>query len=225
MKTDEIEKLANRGNVATADFDVKLVLRTVVIPAFLDDCREAAWRKKVSTLSVTQSVQTVDLPDDFQKVLQISPGEGNRTLQYLRYIGEDPDAMLAAEACITPGSPTGYYITKRLPPGGTVGEDEVWKRLKFDVIPATSFTAYYIYMLQPYFGGALATKAVNMDPYVPANLQAGLVHGLRAQILIDRYGEGDTRAKTEQEQRERYVSRALGSQKDFGRQNYATFAR
>jgi hypothetical protein len=63
---------------------------------------------------------------------------------------------------------------------------------------------------------------VSLDQYIPEPLQAGLIHGLRAQIMVDRFGQGDQRATLEQQQYVEWVERAK-NHRDLARRNYAVF--
>ena len=47
MTTDQVESAANRGDIATADFQLGTVLRYSVIPQFLEDCGRIGWRRGI----------------------------------------------------------------------------------------------------------------------------------------------------------------------------------
>jgi hypothetical protein len=204
MTTETIAILANRGQIASGDFNLAETLRYEVVPEFFGELPEAVWRRRYNTLTVTQgdrgATTPYDLGDDFYSMVAIwvPYADGTLTHHGIAFIGEDPAAIAAAEASSTQGSVGGYYIVPR-------ASDQEFKGLKFSIPPDRSFSAPYSYIAYPYFGNA--AQAVEMNQWIPEPLQHGLIHLLRAKIYLDRYGEGDQRAAGAMNQYERVLAR------------------
>jgi hypothetical protein len=221
VTTAEIESLANRGgSLATADFDIGSVLRYEVIPDFLTEVGEVSWRRKTATVSITVAGGKVyNLPDDFLRMVKVylpcSTSLSNSEPPELPYIGDDPILMARAAAATVAGSPSGYFITPR-----AVGSS--WRAISLDVPPSSAGTLICQYIAHPQFTDDVTS--VDMDPFIPAPLQAGLVAGLRAEIFYDRYGEGDPRYVGARAKFDRWAKKAQ-DYTELGHKQYAVFVR
>lgn len=109
MTTAEIETAANRGGLATSDFNIGQVLRSQVIPDFLEQVGPASWRKRYKTITTTAGTQQYNLDQDCLKVWE-AYRLPNPPFSSLKYIGEDPLAVSLAESGPAQAQPTGYYI-------------------------------------------------------------------------------------------------------------------
>lgn len=210
MTTSECEALANRDKAATASFNVGAVLRYKVIPEFYLRVRDASWLRKYSTLAITPNVRIYNVPLDCFQVRTIW---AKRTGYYLndrdelRYIGDDPLRMAQAEMATVAGTPSAWYPVQR--ESTDLEAPDTWKAIKLDCPPAEALTLPYQYM--PFLRFEDTTTAVDLAKYLPEPLHFGLVHWLRAEILADRFGEGERGARKEMEQALTFVQLA----KDF----------
>ena len=110
MTTAEIELAANKGNLATADFDVGQALRYQIIPQFLEDVGPCSWRKAYKQITTIATRQTYALASNALKIHEAYRAiPGGKPVQ-LDYIGEDPLKVAQAEIAVTPAPPTGYYM-------------------------------------------------------------------------------------------------------------------
>lgn len=100
----------------------------------------------------------------------------------LEFIGEDADFILDAEANTTPAAPSGFWFVK-----GTGSPYAI----RLNTIPAAAATLRGIYLKTIVF--ANDEDAVEMDTHIPHQMQWGLVELLRAELMGDRYGLGDSR--------------------------------
>ena len=89
MTTSQIENAANRGDTATADFPIQLVLRSNCIPAFLEDAGRIGWRTKTFLLSTVVGQQAYKLPPDFFEVAEVylPPDTSSGSHRTLSFIG------------------------------------------------------------------------------------------------------------------------------------------
>jgi hypothetical protein len=215
VTTVQIETFSNRGDIASSDFDIKGILRLSVVNKYLNDIGDVNWLRKTMTITTSPNVQKYDGPNDFGSMIELYPpylvagskkaGEGS-----LRYIGEDPDLVAVAEVTTLASRPQGYYIAQRQ-------SDSLWKAIKFDVPADAAYVMTGIYRRNVYW--ADLTSSVDMSQYIPEELQWGLVCGLRAEIFLDRYGQGDPRYQREKDNRDTWVMTAQ-SKHDLARRNY-----
>lgn len=196
MLTSKIEQYASVGDIASPDIDLKVLLRRKVVPGFLHDVGFVAWRRPVATISLLPGQNAYDLPDDFwmMQVLTIDPSADK-----LKYVGDDPEKMIAASANVTPGRPDGYFITRR-------PTSLLYKRIQFNAPPDTGYTARFTYYTDIVFIDD--TTDVEMDKYIPSQFQWGLVEGLNREIMRVRFGIGDPRYAAAEEQYGVFVERA-----------------
>lgn len=209
MTTLDIETAANSGDIASGDFNLKLVLRKAVVPQFLEDVGLVGWRRKTIAITVTAGTRTYSLPTDFESVHAIywPPNFDNQ----MKFIGEDPRLVAMAESSTTPGTPGGYYI---------VTETDGSKTLKLDCVPAAGATLPLQYL--SYVKWADLTTSVDMAKYVPEPFHWALVVGLRAQVMLDRFGQKDPRYSASVMEYQSWVARAM-VRKEQGPRNYSRF--
>lgn len=225
MLTSEIETIANRGNLASPDMNIKLILKKKVIYDFLIDVGEVTWRKRNRALYFQAGVRFYDMVDDFLKMLVIYRPGASATTPFadpprLAYIGEDPRAVAIAEMTTELGTPSGYYIGARDVDGDNA--DGEMKRIYLNCPPIASETYSCVYLPYPVFRDE--QEDVQMNRYIPEMLQYGLVSGLRAEVYLDRYGQGDKRYTEEQARFDAAKARAAAHH-DLGTREYAVYAR
>lgn len=179
MTTATIESAANPGNLATGDFQIGTILRRKVVPRFLEDVGRIGWRRRSVPLTVTAGQRQTDLPADFFEVSSVWP-EG------MKYIGEDDVLVAAAEANTVPGTPSGYWLV----PSATAGRTAI----RFDVSASADFAFQVFYYYQIPF--AADDTALDFAAWVPTQYHWALVELLRREIFFDRFGEGDPRFAT-----------------------------
>lgn len=219
MTTLQIETLASSGNLPTADFQTGMVLRRMVIPEFLLDLENQIgrvhWLRHTWELPVLAGDSTYDLPADFDKFERIryKLTAGGVEDWDLEYIGEHPNKILSALSSTSPGKAKGYWIE--------AGEEVPWA-IRLDSIPDQAYTLYGIYYRTIPFDDE--STEINLDPYVPAKYQAGIVKGLRCAIAKERWGAGDRRYTVEQAEYRDWVMK-LERTKEAGQRSAPVFAR
>lgn len=188
MTDQEICSLANKGEIATADFDIGKTFRTMVVPKFLLDVDLIVgvvhWRRAVWNQAITSASRNYDLPDDWERFekLKLKTAAGLED-NPLSYIGEDDDAVLQAEASTTQAKPSSYYVV--------AGDPKRWA-IRLGQTPDAVYSVLGIYYRTVPFPAA-TEDGLDLDPYIPAQYQAAPVLLTRAQIFLDRYGFGDGR--------------------------------
>lgn len=214
MQTSQIETSANRGDIASADFDIGAVLRFQVIPAFLEDCGRIGWRRKVATITPQPGVQVYALPDDFFEVSDVLVVGSKDPIPF---IGEDPVLVSGAESNTSAGSWTGYYLVRD-------PEDESRWAIKFDS-PASgggpSAHVHY-YWFVPFSN---ESEEVNLGKYVPDQYHWAMVELLRREIMDDRYGQGDQRYTTANNKYQEWLRRIVVKRELAPRGNRAKYVR
>lgn len=212
MKASNVESYADVGGIASPDINLKVLLRRMVIPEFFEDVKYPSWRRVPASLPVQQGVKAYDLPDDFGQMIQVVLG----IEQPVKYIGEDPDKVLAAELATQPGKPSGYYLCRR-------EDSEVFKRLSFDCPPGQNYpNCKILYYRQANFEDD--TADVDLDKFIPSQFQWALVERLKAEIMAVRFGLGDPRYTAAMESYARWVMRATENP-ELARRNHAVFVR
>ena len=221
MTTEMIAAMANRGSIATGDFNLNETLRYEVIPEYFGYLPEAVWRRRTSQLPIGYGNRGPHLlEDDFYSMISIHLPDANGVIHAgdkgLKFIGEDPLAIAQAESASN-AQPVphigGYYIVAR-------ESDSEMKALMLSGMPDRSTAAIYTYLVFPYFGNG--GEAVEMNRYMPEPLQHGLIHLLREKIYLDRFGEGDQRAAGARQQMEAILDKARFKYA-LARRNYAIY--
>lgn len=213
MLTSQVESAANRGDLATADFDIQLVLRSNVIPAFLEDVGRIGWRWRGYQLTTVPGQQSYTLPEDFfemQDVWVVSgTGVSNVTVNTggdsdpLPFIGEDPYRVAAALANVanypqTQYRPLGYFLQH------DVTDPNRWA-IWFQAPPDGTYTLWVLYYwIIPF---ADSSQDVDLRKYLPEQYHWALVELLRREIIDDRYGQGDQRYATSDAKYQAWLAR------------------
>lgn len=181
MTTLQIETEADREGLATADLDIKYLLRHKIIHEFLQDVGYTSWVRRTLTQTLAAGLNYIDVPSRTVRHIRhvsISP-DFERGLDY---IGDDPYKMLTAEANTTASKPTAYYRKF---------DGTEFRRISFNAPADQAYTIGIIYHLNIPF--ADDTSSLQLDPYIPADCQWGLVLGLQREIARRRIGTGDNR--------------------------------
>lgn len=182
----QIESAANRGDLATGDFQAGVVLRRGVIPAFLEDCGREGWRRKYYKFSTSLNTQAYPLPGDFFEAAGVFTDSSfcGCSALGLDYIGEDPDRVVMAELNTTPGGLDAYYLAPD-------PADANAQAIKFSA-PADGahsvVLAYYWYI--PISDDR---QDLDMRAYIPEQYHWALVEALKREIYEDRFGQQDSR--------------------------------
>ena len=200
MTTDQILTLADPGNAAGPDLDLGAILRFKVLPEFLFDIRAATWRRKHTTITYS-GTRTVDAPGDLDTVRRVMRADG----ESLAYIGEDESKVMAALLDSTPGTPAGYWIDS---PGVATRH-----AILLDCAPAVATTYSLAYLSGIYW--SQDAGSLELNPYIPATLQWGLVEGVKRELWRERAGVGDQRYMAAAGEYEMWKERAL-SFRDLG---------
>lgn len=215
MTTHQIEQAANRGDIATADFPIALVLRQQCIPAFLEDCGRIRWRTKTYTFTTTAGVRKYTLPRDFFEVDNVYV---DAATDPLFYIGEDAQLVAQAEAASDAATDPGlvsYYLL----PDET---DDTRTALVLNVAPdeAADITVSYFWYL-PFED----EEEVDLRSYFPEQYHWALVDILRREIIDDRFGQGDQRYAAADAKYQEWLKRIANKRALAPRGNKATYVR
>ncbi len=205
MTTTEIASYADPSGltVGASDLNLQVLLRRKVVPKWEMDVGKVAWRLKNATVSIVAGTQEYDLASNFFEMADESPiFVGTDDVQHvLTYLGDDPGAILRTEAALESTTPAGYWI---VPLGSSPKQ---LRRLKLDASPVTAGTLYYAYYSKIPF--ADNSTPVELDDFMPDVLQWGLVEGLQAEVLRQRFSINDPRLPKAEEAYALYVSMAL----------------
>lgn len=209
MTLTDVEVIANRGNIATAEFRIGLILRKKVLPEFYREVyaeSDPTWARKTATLDTVINTRAYMLPADFQQMVRFDG---------LKYIGEDAELVLKAEKSTntgTQGSPEGYYIV-RLKKG----------RQELRLAGWPSQAASYPYVYRSRLVVVDEADDIELDDFIPQDYQDALIEGLWAEILLDRVGQGDPRYGAAREGFLRICDAARTQAHDPARRNYAVY--
>lgn len=200
MTTSDIANLANKGSLATAEFQIQTELRRNVVPRFLADVDaqhgKVQWRRNIWSFSTVANTRQYAAPLDFgwSKRLVRGGTSQDHPPGDLTYIGEREDDVLAAELNhgVAIGTPSGYYFKFGVPQVDAVVATAVPRyQLFFDKTPNAVSPMVCLYQRLAYFADDAAS--VDLDLYIPPDKQYPLVLLLRAAIYEDRFGSGDER--------------------------------
>lgn len=198
MTTGEIETLANPGMLANSDSDVKSILRFNIIPDFLDAVGDVAMNRKTGSVTTEVGVKDYALPDDFLRMRMVKPALSSYGVGELKYRGSDEQYQIKYANTTENNKPDGYVIV--------ADADGELKTIRFSCPADAEYTFNYTYTKTvPFKNDA---DDVDLDAYIPRELQWALVEGLKAEIFFDRFGEGDSRYITATQKYDRWVSKA-----------------
>jgi hypothetical protein len=199
MTTFEIESMANRGDIAR-DMNVGAILRYQILPEFLEDVRNCAWRKKWATISTVAGTRDYALAADFgsmQKVERVDYGE-------LYYIGDQEKKVFAAEEATEQNAPYAYYLGRD--PDSSGG---AFKHLFLDRPPDAVYTLRYNYLYTIPFTDNVTP--VDLAAWIPDQFHWAFVEGLKREIYEERFGLGDARAAKASESFAEWKQRAMSN--------------
>lgn len=205
MTTTEIATYANPSElvVGASDINLQVLLRRKIVPKWEMDVGKVSWRQKQNTLSIIAGTQEYDLQANFFEMAEDAPMfVGSDDVKHeLKFIGDDPDAILRATAAAESAIPFGYWIIP------LSNSPKQMRRLKLDCLPVAAGTLYYAYYSKIPF--ADNSTPVELDDHMPDVLQWGLVEGLKAEILRERFGINDPRYASTIEEYNAYVAMAI----------------
>lgn len=212
MTTAEIEEQANLDNAATADMNLKVLLRQKVIPAFLKDVGYPTWRRVHGTASIVAGDTYFDFSTDeldHVKSIALAPDYEKP----LTYIGDIPHLIQEALAATTRAKPDSYWTTFN-----STG----FLRVRLNCPSDASYTVAFSYdRIVPFSDN---TTSVNLNVYIPKQFHWALVEGLKREIFRTRVGIGDNRFQLADAEYQALVARASENQ-EMGRGNSVKFAR
>jgi hypothetical protein len=120
-----------------------------------------------------------------------------------------------AEIVTAASRPLGYYIVQR-------SDNKKFRALKTDRPPDNVYTFPYTYRSRLVVA-ADDIDDTELDQYIPEEYQQALIAGLRREILLDRFGQGDQRAGIAASQFEEIIEQARSSGHDLARRNLAIY--
>lgn len=194
MTVAKVLQQANRGNIAGPNIDLNSVLFDQIIPEFVIDVGSASWLMRYDSATIAAGGRTFDVPGDSDRIELVKlPG----ATKPVPYIGEDAERVSQAEAAtLQSNTPDGWYYVDN-------DEGVANARVKFSLPFASAITVYYAYRRRIPEDGT-----VDLTPYIPQKFHVALVLGVRREIMLDRYGEGDARASIVASQFEEWKDRA-----------------
>lgn len=216
MNASLVETLANRGDLATADFQIGATLRFGVIPEFLTDVARVGWRKRTVSLTLPQGAREVALPRDFGDMGGIwIPPIQDPSDPGLIYFGESDVEVANAEETTDPGAPAGYYL-----PMASSG-DLSHRAVRVDRPADRNYSLRSVYFWKIPFEND-QDDSIDLDLYIPSQYQWALVDLLRAKIIDDRYSEGDPRYQAAMDSYNKWVSKVLVT-RELARRNHVIY--
>jgi len=205
LTTTDIATYANPSGLVTgaSDISLQVILRRKIVPKWEMEVGKVSWRKKQNTLSIIAGTQEYDLQSNFFEMAEDAPMfVGSDDVKHeLKFIGDDAAAILRATAAAESTTPAGYWI---IPLSNTPKQ---MRRLKLDCLPVNAGTLYYAYYSKIPF--ADDSTPVDLDDHMPDVLQWGLVEGLKAEILRERFGIDDNRYLSTVAEYDSYVNKAI----------------
>lgn len=205
MNTAAIEEAADPGSqLATADVNLKILLRHKVIPDFYEAVGYPWWRRKHFTKSVVQGDTTVTISstqlgtnNSVGKIRTLSlndtPKDG------MKYIGDRDDLVMSALLATEQARPVQYWHQLNATPPGI--------DIYFQNPSNAAFTLAGFYDNHIYFSDD--TTAVDLAPFIPHQFQWGLVEMLKAELYERRFGIGDNRFQLAKAEGQRWVAAAM----------------
>ncbi len=230
MTARQICDIANSTGMASRDTDLMVMLGANVLPAYLHDIGYTSWMRRDVDIIVGQGDWSFPIPIHIVWVQSVSPKnvpgqpvDPNR--QYtteLRYIGEDMAGRRSTVAPTATGDPDSYTITldiTDLQLNPATGRRRIWLN---KILSAE--TTYRVTGTVGLGAGEDYTSDYNMNDIVPPEYQWGLVEGLKAQLVLERWGQADRRYPLYRDQRDAWVMRAQ-ERKEMTRQNHYVYAK
>lgn len=209
MKLSQIESQANRGHLAAGAFNIRSTLRFEVIPEFYRKVSDATWLRRNRLFKLVPPQREYDLPIDFRSMISV----GNKGAE-LKYIGEDPMLVTAAEMAVTASCPAGYYFVQD-------SENLLQKAIRFSAEPDMEYSLPYVYRSRLVFHND--ADDTELDEHIPPDYQQALIQGLRAEIYLDRFGQQDQRYVVADQRFREIIEEAKEGAHDMARRNYAVY--
>lgn len=197
MTTLQIETLADPGQLASADLDLKMVLRRKVIYELLYDLGYPSWSRTHDTKALAAGARYVDVTTNtFRQMRSVFIAPYYEEQYGLTYIGDDDSKVLAAMATTATEKPTQYYL-------GFTGSR--FERIYFNTIADAAYTVAFVYYKRiPFVDDS---SSLDLDPYIPADAQWPLVEGLRRYLYRERVGLEDRRYIEADQEYGRWIAR------------------
>lgn len=199
MTTLDIETQADPGELAGADLNLKLVLRQKVVYEFMHDLGYPSWARGYETKPLAAGLRYVDMTaNTFRQMRNVFISPDFAEDNALEYVGDDDGKVLTAMATTSTQKPTAYYL-------GSTGS--TFERIFFNAIADTAYTVGYVYYKRIPFSDN--TSTLDLDPYIPEDVQWALVEGLRRYLYRERVGMEDRRYVEADQEYGRWISRLL----------------
>lgn len=218
MRLSQIEAAASKGGIATGAFNIRSALRFEVIPEFYRKIGGVSWLNRHNRINVIPDLRDYDLPRDFRSMVSVGGAIWPNTYarsEPLRYIGEDPALVTASEAATTASqtAPQGYYIVYSV--------ERKMRAIRIDTIPGMPFTLPYVYRSRLVFHSDV--DDVELDEFIPEDYQQALIQGLKREIYLDRFGQGDPRYQVAAAKFEEICEETRAGAHDLALRNYAIY--
>lgn len=200
MTTSDIENAANPGGLATPDFPLKSILRYKVIPEFLIDVGDVAWVRRTGTIQTVAGTRDYALASDFLRFRQIGvPSDYPMSLSddRLQYVGENDDLVLSLENAVGQSAPKSYWV---------INSSSEFKTVRLAPTPDAAYTFPYSYIAFMRFKSAEEVR--DLSTIAPEPLHWAFVEGLKREVFVDRFGEGDPRYMRAEAEYRSWIGRA-----------------
>jgi hypothetical protein len=202
MTTSQIENAANRGDLASADFQIGLVLRYKAIPLFLEDVGRIGWRRRTASVQISPSTRSATLPSDFFEASSVWVAPVDDLGDPLKYIGETDRLVAQALDRTTGGRPEGFYLS-----GSSIYSDR----------PADkTYSLRVVYFYQIPFSNQ--SEDIDLSAWIPGQYHWALVELLRRELFFDRYGDQDPRFSTSAQLYQEWLNR-ITTKRELSRRN------
>lgn len=200
MTTADIEEAADPSSqLATADINLKLLLRHSVIPDFYETVGYPWWRRKFDSVNLAAAGTYVDTTA--QDVGHIRTIKVGATLDPVEYIGDQDDKVFAGMIATTAAKPQQYW--KKIT---TSGGNPV-TRIYFQAPSDAAYTVYIAYDSHILFVDD--TTSVNLSLYIPFQFHWALVEMLKCELYERRFGDGDPRYQRAEAKAGRLIAQAM----------------
>jgi hypothetical protein len=215
MTTAAIEELADWEQHGGVAYPAKKVLRLKVIPKYLQDVGLVGWRRFTEVIPIGPGDRYTVLPAAMGTINDVRIGDTKLT-----YIGDNPAALntILSQTSIV-SVPRVYWVEFYQKPvldaqdivpteftDDTIAGPNGQRLLKIGTPSDRAYDMMVNGWQSPKFTDF--TTAVNLDAFIPYDLQWGLIEGLKCEILKDRLGVGDPRSVNARAEYEGYVRQA-----------------
>jgi len=201
VTTDEVVAAADPENIASRDINLRLFLKNNALPAYLHDLGYPFFSRDQQTAQVAADATFVDLNGvtNIRSIKHVSIQVGSEW-PALDNIGEDSARKLTALRDIASGTsakPTGWWLSW----SGTG-----WNRINFDKKTDSSYwVGIEWYRSIPYDG----VSNLQLDPFIPPDMQFPLVLLCRAEKERNRIGQGENRYPITMQEYQMWLERVI----------------